>query len=83
VLKNGGKLLGKVRHPLNTQEFLVLPAAGAGVEGEIVGLANAGATRRTRSSRRRIGIVKGGQNLAGLLRVPDRHHALGLPTAQG
>ena len=34
VLKNGGKVLGKVRHPLNTQDFSLVPAAGAGVEGE-------------------------------------------------
>ena len=34
VLKNGGKVLGKVRHPLNTQDFSLVPAAGAGLEGE-------------------------------------------------
>ena len=34
VLKNGGKVLGKVRVPLNTQDFSLVPAAGAGVEGE-------------------------------------------------
>ena len=34
VLKNGGKVLGKVRAPLNTQDFSLVPAAGAGVEGQ-------------------------------------------------
>ena len=30
----GGKVVGGVKHPLNTVGLLVLPAAGAGVEGE-------------------------------------------------
>ena len=34
VEKNGGKVLGKVRHPLNTIRLLVVPAAGAVVEGQ-------------------------------------------------
>ena len=34
VEANGGKVLGKVRHPLNTIGLLVVPAAGAGVEGQ-------------------------------------------------
>ena len=34
VTKAGGKVLGTVRHPLNAHGLLVVPAAGAGVEGE-------------------------------------------------
>ena len=34
VLKSGGKVLGSVRHPLNTSDFLVLSAAGAGFQGK-------------------------------------------------
>ena len=34
VTANGGKVLGGVKHPINTLGLLVLPAAGAGLEGE-------------------------------------------------
>ena len=34
VLKNGGKVLGKVRHPLNTAGLLLVPPPGAGLEGQ-------------------------------------------------
>ena len=32
--RTGGKVLGSVRYPLNNQDFSLVPAAGAGVEGE-------------------------------------------------
>jgi len=34
VVKNGGKVLGRVRHPFPATDFLVVPAAGAGVESQ-------------------------------------------------
>src|ERR1700745_1995252 len=34
VTANGGKVLGGVKHPLNTLGFLLVPAAGAGVESQ-------------------------------------------------
>src|SRR5437762_9086597 len=84
VLKNGGKVLGKVRHPLNTQDFSSFLLQAQGSKAKIVGLANAGGdTINSIKQAAEFGIVKGGQNLAGLLVFISDVHALGLPTAQG
>src|SRR2546430_2585591 len=42
VLKNGGKVLGKVRHPLNAQDFSSLLLQAQASKAKIIGLANAG-----------------------------------------
>ena len=84
VLKNGGKVLGKVRHPLNTQDFssFLLQAQASKAKG--IGLANAGGdTTNAIKQGAEFGIVKGGQNFAGLLVFLTDVHALGLQTAQG
>ena len=84
VLKNGGKVLGKVRAPLNTQDFSSFLLQAQASKAKIVGLANAGGdTTNSIKQAAEFGIVKGGQNLAGLLVFLTDVHALGLPTAQG
>ena len=84
VLKNGGKVLGKVRAPLNTQDFSSFLLQAQASKAKIVGLANAGGdTTNSIKQAAEFGIVKGGQNLAGLLVFITDIHALGLPTAQG
>jgi branched-chain amino acid transport system substrate-binding protein len=84
VLKSGGKVLGKVRHPLNTQDFSSFLLQAQASKAKIVGLANAGGdTTNAIKQAAEFGIVKGGQNLAGLLVFLTDIHALGLPTAQG
>src|SRR5438067_13613946 len=84
VLKNGGKVLGKVRAPLNTQDFSSFLLQAQASKAKIVGLANAGGdTTNSIKQAAEFGIVKGGQNLAGLLVFLTDIHALGLPTAQG
>jgi len=84
VLKNGGKVLGKVRHPLNTQDFSSFLLQAQASKAKIVGLANAGGdTTNSIKQAAEFGIVKGGQSLAGLLVFLTDVHALGLPTAQG
>ena len=84
VLKNGGKVLGKVRHPLNTQDFSSFLLQAQASKAKIIGLANAGGdTTNSIKGAAEFGIVKGGQNLAGLLVFLTDIHALGLPTAQG
>ena len=84
VLKNGGKVLGKVRAPLNTQDFSSFLLQAQASKAKIVGLANAGGdTTNSIKQAGEFGIVKGGQNLAGLLVFLTDIHALGLPTAQG
>ena len=84
VLKNGGKVLGKVRVPLNTQDFSSFLLQAQASKAKIIGLANAGGdTTNSIKQAAEFGIVKGGQNLAGLLVFLTDIHALGLPTAQG
>ena len=84
VLKTGGKVLGKVRHPLNTQDFSSFLLQAQASKAKIVGLANAGGdTTNAIKQASEFGIVKGGQNLAGLLVFLTDVHALGLEKAQG
>jgi len=84
VLKNGGKVLGKVRHPLNTSDFSSFLLQAQASKAKVIGLANAGGdTTNAIKQAAEFGIVKGGQNLAGLLVFLSDVHALGLQTAQG
>jgi len=84
VRANGGKILGKVRHPLNTQDFSSFLLQAQASKAKIVGLANAGGdTTNSIKQAAEFGIVKGGQNLAGMLVFLTDVHALGLQTAQG
>ena len=84
VLKTGGKVLGKVRVPLNTQDFSSFLLQAQSSKAKIIGLANAGGdTTNSIKQAAEFGIVKGGQNLAGLLVFLTDIHALGLNTAQG
>ncbi|WP_119681050.1 ABC transporter substrate-binding protein [Indioceanicola profundi] len=80
----GGKVVGAVRHPLNTSDFssFLLQAQSSGAE--VIGLANAGTdTTNAIKQAAEFGIVQGGQKLAGLLFTLTDAHALGLKTAQG
>jgi branched-chain amino acid transport system substrate-binding protein len=84
VTKAGGKVLGKVRHPLNTQDFSSFLLQAQASKAKIIGLANAGGdTTNAIKQAAEFGIVKGGQNLAGLLVFITDVHALGLDKAQG
>jgi len=84
VQKNGGKVLGKVRVPLNTADFSSYLLQAQASKAKIIGLANAGGdTTNSIKQAAEFGIVKGGQSLAGLLVFLSDVHALGLPTAQG
>src|SRR5471032_1539089 len=84
VEKNGGKVLGKVRHPLNTNDFSSFLLQAQASKAKVVGLANAGGdTINSIKQAAEFGIVKGGQSLAGLLVFSTDINALGLQTAQG
>jgi branched-chain amino acid transport system substrate-binding protein len=84
VTKAGGKVLGKVRHPLNNQDFSSFLLQAQASKAKIIGLANAGGdTTNAIKQGAEFGIVRGGQNFAGLLVFITDVHALGLPTAQG
>jgi branched-chain amino acid transport system substrate-binding protein len=84
VEKNGGKVLGKVRHPLNTADFSSFLLQAQTSKAKIIGLANAGGdTINSIKAASEFGIVSGGQKLAGLLVFSSDVNALGLQTAQG
>jgi branched-chain amino acid transport system substrate-binding protein len=84
VEASGGKVLGKVRVPLNTSDFSSFLLQAQGSNAKVIGLANAGGdTINSIKQAAEFGIVKGGQNLAGLLVFITDVHALGLQTAQG
>src|SRR5690349_7511124 len=84
VEANGGKVLGKVRHPINTADFSSFLLQAQSSKAKVIGLANAGGdTINSIKQAAEFGIVKGGQSLAGLLIFSTDIVALGLPTAQG
>ena len=85
VLKNGGKVLGKVRAPLNTQDFSSFLLQAQASKAKIIGLANAGGdTTNSIKQAAEFGIVKGGQKPGRPAGVPHRHPLRsGLQTAQG
>ena len=84
VEANGGKVLGKVRHPLNVQDFSSFLLQAQSSKAKVIGLANAGGdTINSIKQAAEFGITKGGQSLAGLLVFASDVNSLGLKTAQG
>jgi branched-chain amino acid transport system substrate-binding protein len=84
VEKNGGKVLGKVRHPFPGTDFSSFLLQAQASKAKIIGLANAGGdTINSIKQAAEFGIVSGGQNLAGLLVFISDVKALGLQIAQG
>jgi branched-chain amino acid transport system substrate-binding protein len=84
VEKNGGKVLGKVRHPFPGTDFSSFLLQAQSSKAKIIGLANAGSdTINSVKQAAEFGIVRGGQNLAALLAFITDVHSMGLPTAQG
>ena len=84
VTKAGGKILGSVKHPLNSSDFSSFLLQAQASKAKIIGLANAGGdTTNSIKQAAEFGIVKGGQKLAGLLMFIPDVNSLGLPVAQG
>ena len=84
VVKSGGKVIGTVRHPLNSSDFSSFLLQAQASKAKIVGMANAGGdTTNTIKQASEFGIVAGGQKLAGLLLFINDIHSLGLKVAQG
>ena len=84
VTKAGGKILGSVKHPLNSSDFSSFLLQAQASKAKIVGLANAGGdTTNSIKQAAEFGIVKGGQRLAGLLMFISDVNSLGLNVAQG
>jgi branched-chain amino acid transport system substrate-binding protein len=84
IAANGGKVLGGVKHPLNTSDFSSFLLQAQASKAKVIGLANAGGdTTNTIKQAAEFGIVKGGQKLAALLLFITDVKAIGLETAQG
>jgi branched-chain amino acid transport system substrate-binding protein len=84
VEANGGKVLGKVRAPLNNADFSSFLLQAQASKAKIIGLANAGGdTINSIKQAAEFGVVEGGQKLAGLLVFITDIHSLGLPAAHG
>ncbi len=84
VTANGGKVLGGVKHPLNTSDFSSFLLQAQNSKAKIIGLANAGGdTTNSIKQAAEFGIVEGGQKLAALLLFINDVHSLGLKTAKG
>ncbi|GAC1633170.1 MAG: ABC transporter substrate-binding protein [Bradyrhizobium sp.] len=84
IQANGGKVVGGVKHPLNTSDFSSFLLQAQSSKAKIIGLANAGGdTTNSIKQAAEFGIVKGGQKLAALLLFITDVKAIGLETAQG
>jgi branched-chain amino acid transport system substrate-binding protein len=84
VKAEGGKVLGSVSVPLNTQDFSSFLLQAQASKAKVIGLANAGGdTINSIKQAAEFGIVAGGQKLAGLLVFLTDVDSLGLKTAQG
>jgi branched-chain amino acid transport system substrate-binding protein len=84
VVASGGRVLGSVRHPLNTADFssYLLRAQGSGAK--VVALANAGGdmTNATKQANE-FGLTRAGQTVVSLLSFITDVNSVGLKAAQG
>ena len=84
VKANGGKVLGSVRHPLDTRDFSSYMLQAQTSKAQIIGLANGGGdTINSIKSAAEFGLLKGGQKLAAMVVFISDVHSLGLKDAQG
>ncbi len=80
----GGKVVGSVKHPLNTNDFSSFLLQAQASKAKVIGLANAGGdTINAIKQGAEFGIGSGAQKFAGLLVFVSDVNALGLKTAQG
>ena len=84
VLKSGGKVLGSVRHPLNTSDFSSYLLQAQASKAKVIGLANAGGdTINAIKQGAEFGLMKSGQKMSPLLAFVTDIDSVGLETAQG
>ena len=84
VKEMGGKVVGAIRHPLNTPDFasFLLQAQGSGAK--VVALANAGTDFSTALKQaQEFGLTDSGQSIAAMLVFLSDLRALGLEVARG
>jgi branched-chain amino acid transport system substrate-binding protein len=84
VTAEGGKVLGNVNAPLDTQDFSSFLLQAQASKAQVIGLANAGGdTVNSIKQGAEFGITQGGQKFAALLVFITDVHSLGLKVAQG
>jgi branched-chain amino acid transport system substrate-binding protein len=84
VKESGGKVLGAVRHPLNSSDFSSFLLQAQASKAKVVALANAGGdTTNALKQAAEFGITKGGQKMIALLQEITDTHALGPKETQG
>ena len=84
VVSSGGKVLGAVRHPLNTSDFSSYLLQAQASKAKVIGLANAGGdTINAIKQGAEFGVMKGGQKISPLLAFVTDIDSIGLETAQG
>ena len=84
IRADGGKIVGSVRHPLNTADFSSYLLQAQSSRAKVVALANAGADLvNSLKQAGEFGLVSQGQALAGMFVNIGDIHSLGLPTVQG
>ena len=84
VEADGGKVVGKVRHPFPTNDFssYILQAQGSGAE--VIAFANAGSdTVNSLKTANQFGVAQSGQKQAGMVVFLNDIHAMGLDVTQG
>ncbi len=81
---HGGKILGGVRHPLNTPDMSALMLQAQGSKAKVIGLANAGAdTINFVKQAAEFRLKEGGQSMIAFLAFINDVHGMGLSTAKG
>jgi branched-chain amino acid transport system substrate-binding protein len=84
ILKNGGKVLGSVRPPFATPDLSSFILQAQASKAKIIGIAGGPPNNMNEiKTAGEFGVLKGGQQMAGLLALITDIHALGLPVAQG
>jgi branched-chain amino acid transport system substrate-binding protein len=84
VKESGGKVLGDVRHPLNSSDFSSFLLQAQASKAKVVALANAGGdTTNALKQASEFGIAEGGQKMIALLQEITDTHALGAKATQG
>jgi len=84
LAEKGGKLVGVVRHPLNTSDFSSFILQAQASKAKVVGLANAGGdTINSLKQAQEFRLMQSGQQLVSLLMFISDVKSIGLQAAQG
>ena len=84
VEKNGGKVVGRIRHPTSTPDFSSYLLQAQASKAQVIALANAANdTINSIKQAGEFGITSGGQSMAAMIIQDTDVHAIGLKDAQG